>query len=226
MLNRSGREEKRVEAHTGAVITVRWNNDGTGFATGGEDGAVKVWSRTGMLRSVLAQNEQPVHAVAWSPDGDRLLFSSGNNLTIMPLQAPARPVSWLAFPSSSSSSSSSSPPVVLSLAWSPVTGLIAAAGEDRRVRVFDDTGGAVNATSVSSGAVTAVVWGPDGDSWAAAGFESVAVGGVDESGVVSRLRVEGLGSPARMAWSPDGTMIGLTGANGTIWIAQASNLLY
>ena len=36
--------------------------------TGGEDGAVKIWSKSGMLRSTLATNTSPVYCVSWSPD--------------------------------------------------------------------------------------------------------------------------------------------------------------
>ena len=36
--------------------------------TGGEDGAVKIWSKSGMLRSTLATNNSPVYCVSWSPD--------------------------------------------------------------------------------------------------------------------------------------------------------------
>ena len=28
----------------GAVICIRWNNEGTAIATGGEDGVIKIWS--------------------------------------------------------------------------------------------------------------------------------------------------------------------------------------
>ena len=54
-MSKTGREEKRVEAAAGAVISLRWNYDGSALVTAGEDGAVKVWSRTGMLRSAITQ---------------------------------------------------------------------------------------------------------------------------------------------------------------------------
>ena len=47
--------EKSVDAHRGAVLAGRWSYDGTAMATAGEDGQVKIWSRSGMLRSTLAQ---------------------------------------------------------------------------------------------------------------------------------------------------------------------------
>ena len=48
--------------------SLRWSWDGAGIVTGGEDGAVKIWSKSGMLRSTLATNTSPVYCVSWSPD--------------------------------------------------------------------------------------------------------------------------------------------------------------
>ncbi len=55
LVGKSSRMEKSVEAHRGACLSGRWSHEGAGIATGGEDGAVKIWSRSGMLRSTLAQ---------------------------------------------------------------------------------------------------------------------------------------------------------------------------
>ena len=55
MISKTGRFEKSIEAHTGAVIAVRWSLHGNSLVTAGEDGQIKIWSRSGMLRSTLAQ---------------------------------------------------------------------------------------------------------------------------------------------------------------------------
>ncbi len=72
-MNKTGRIEKTVEAHRGATICVRWSPDGSQFATGclnnldfillfddeflgGEDGQVRIWARSGMLRTNLVQS--------------------------------------------------------------------------------------------------------------------------------------------------------------------------
>ena len=51
----SARLEKGVDAHRGACLAGRWSHDGAGIVTGGEDGAVKIWSRSGMLRYFYQQ---------------------------------------------------------------------------------------------------------------------------------------------------------------------------
>jgi len=56
LVSRLGRVEKTVEAHKGAVLGAHWSFDGTALLTYGEDGVVKIWSRSGMLRTILAQS--------------------------------------------------------------------------------------------------------------------------------------------------------------------------
>jgi intraflagellar transport protein 80 len=55
IISKNGKIEKSVDAHKGACICVRWSYDGTMLITGGEDGHVKLWSKSGMLRSTLVQ---------------------------------------------------------------------------------------------------------------------------------------------------------------------------
>lgn len=70
----------------GAVVCVRWSLDGASLLTLGEDGAGKVWSRSGMLRSTMAQHPSPAYAGAWAPDSSAILVAVGNTLTIKPVQ--------------------------------------------------------------------------------------------------------------------------------------------
>lgn len=57
LIQKNGRVEKVVsEAHRGAVTALRWNYEGSALVTAGEDGLIKQWSRTGNLRSKLAQS--------------------------------------------------------------------------------------------------------------------------------------------------------------------------
>lgn len=55
IMSKNGKIEKSVEAHKGACICVKWSHDGSMLLTGGEDGQVKLWSKSGNLRSTLAQ---------------------------------------------------------------------------------------------------------------------------------------------------------------------------
>jgi WD40 repeat protein len=62
LVNKVGKVEKSVvEAHKGAVISVRWSSDGYSLMTAGEDGFIKIWSKTGTL-SVTRQFEVVLRA--------------------------------------------------------------------------------------------------------------------------------------------------------------------
>jgi len=57
---RNGSVDKSIEAHKGAVIGLHSSNDGTCFLSFGEDGSVKVWSKSGSLRSQVATTDKPI----------------------------------------------------------------------------------------------------------------------------------------------------------------------
>ena len=61
-------EDKNTKAHDGAAISVKWDWDGSSLSTSGEDGEVKIWSRTGHLRTKLEGFNTAVNCTAWSPD--------------------------------------------------------------------------------------------------------------------------------------------------------------
>lgn len=64
-MSKSGREEKKVQVcEAGAIISLKWNNDGSALATAGEDGSVKIWSRSGNLRSAIAQTGMNIRSVS------------------------------------------------------------------------------------------------------------------------------------------------------------------
>ena len=51
---------------------------------------VKLWSKSGNLRSTLAQTSGPIYSVGWSPENDAVLFASGKTLTIKPLSTNSK----------------------------------------------------------------------------------------------------------------------------------------
>ncbi|CAE8633212.1 unnamed protein product, partial [Polarella glacialis] len=129
LMSESGREEKKVDAHRGAVISLKWSFDGSAIATSGEDGVVKVWSRSGMLRSTLTQMPKAIYSVVWSPDCEHILFSCGNKVHLKSIQAGQKQVEWKAHEG-----------IVLMLDWSFVNNTILSAGEDCRYKIWDAYG--------------------------------------------------------------------------------------
>lgn len=62
------------------------------FLTAGEDGQVKIWSRSGMLRSTIVQSDTPVYSAVWSPDSNQVLHTLGKVLVIKPLAPNSKPI--------------------------------------------------------------------------------------------------------------------------------------
>jgi tetratricopeptide (TPR) repeat protein len=51
---------------------VSWSPDGETLATGGDDGSVKLWGRTGEPIKTIDAQQSSVWSVSWSPDGETL----------------------------------------------------------------------------------------------------------------------------------------------------------
>jgi len=57
----------------------------------GEDGLVRIWSRSGMLRSTLVKAGFPILTSNWSPDGSMILYSQGGNLLLQSFNSNSKP---------------------------------------------------------------------------------------------------------------------------------------
>ncbi|XP_078102173.1 intraflagellar transport protein 80 homolog isoform X2 [Sander vitreus] len=151
LTSKIGRIEKSVEAHKGAVLAGRWNYDGTALITAGEDGQIKIWSKSGMLRSTLASQGSPVYSVAWGPDSDRILYTSGRQLVIKPLQPSAKVIQWKAHDG-----------VVLKVDWNSVNDVILSGGEDCKYKW------SYALEKPNTGSVFSLAWSADGTQLAGA----------------------------------------------------------
>lgn len=85
ILNKSGRIERVVEAHKGAILVGQWSNDAVSLMTCGEDGFIKIWSRGGMLRSTLVSSDNSIYSACWSNDSQSIVYTQGNLLLIKEL---------------------------------------------------------------------------------------------------------------------------------------------
>lgn len=91
ILNKNARVERNIIAHPDRTITAgRWSPDGAGIMTAGEDGMIKVWSRSGMLRSTVVQNEGVIRSACWAPKSDAIAYCQGPFIAIKPLAANSK----------------------------------------------------------------------------------------------------------------------------------------
>ncbi|XP_054649376.1 intraflagellar transport protein 80 homolog [Dunckerocampus dactyliophorus] len=207
LVSKTGRIEKSVDAHKGAVLAGRWNHDGTALVTAGEDGQIKNWSKSGMLRSTLATQASPVYSVAWGPDSERILYTSGRHLVIKPLQPSAKVIQWKAHNG-----------VILKVDWNSVNDLILSGGEDCKYKVWDSFGRLLYSSLSHDYPVTSLSWAPDGEVFAVGSFNTLRL--CDKTGWSYALEKPNTGSVFSLAWSADGTQVAGACGNGHVIFAN------
>jgi WD40 repeat protein/tetratricopeptide (TPR) repeat protein len=210
----SGRE---VAAYRG-LATPAWkaslDRDGqrVALAEGWDEGAsraVSIWDvKTGRV-TALTGHGNPVRALSWSPDGQRLA-TSGYNFTVR-LWDPStgRQVHTLRGHTQ----------VVSALSWSPDSRRLASAGDDSAVKVWDaNKGREIASLTGFTGGVSTLCWSPDGNRLASLGSDQV----IKLWDMRSRRETVTLrGHTALVSgltWSPDSRRLASGSADGTVKI--------
>ncbi|XP_076755715.1 intraflagellar transport protein Oseg5 [Xylocopa sonorina] len=203
LISKNGRIEKSIDAHKGATTIGRWSSDGSALLTAGEDGLIKVWSRSGMLRSVIVKGMFPILSAAWSSDCTTVLYSQGAHLTFQSLNSNSKPRKLLAHDG-----------LVLVLCWSHTHGLVISGGEDCRYKVWDSNGTQLFSSSVGNHPITAVSWSYSGDYFAVGSFNTIKL--CDKTGWSHSLEKVTTGSIYSIAWSSDSTQVAMACSNGIV----------
>lgn len=159
ILNKSARVERNVSAHSGSIVAGRWSPDGAGLLTAGEDGIIKIWSRSGMLRSTVVQHEGQIRCARWAPNATAIAYCQGPFVAIKPLAANSKLTKWRAHDG-----------LVLCIAWSNNTDMLASGGEDCRYKIWDAQGANIYTSVSDDYAITSLDFSPDGELLAVGGF--------------------------------------------------------
>eukprot|EP01016_Furgasonia_blochmanni_P034705 TRINITY_DN3774_c0_g2_i1.p1 TRINITY_DN3774_c0_g2~~TRINITY_DN3774_c0_g2_i1.p1 ORF type:complete len:779 (-),score=217.27 TRINITY_DN3774_c0_g2_i1:42-2378(-) len=204
LITKLAKIDKNVtDAHKGALISLKWSNDGSALATAGEDGFIKIYSKTGNLRTILVQIDKPIYCVTWGPDNESVLFCFEKTISIKPLQAGSKQIQWKAHDG-----------VVLKVDWNPTNNLIVSGGEDCRYKIWDAYGRLLFASNPYDYVITSVSWAPNGEYFAVGAFEMVRL--CDKTGWTYSFQKTNTGSLMKLAWSSDGTIIAGAGGNGNV----------
>jgi len=207
LLSRSGKIEKSIEAHVGAVLAIRWSYDGSAIASSGEDGDVKIWSKSGMLRSTLVSYSLPIYCVDWSPKSTHLVFTIDCHLEIKPLAPNSKSIRWKAHDA-----------LILKICWNQNTSKLYSVSEDCRYKVWDSNGRLIFISSVHDFPFTSIATSPDGSFFALGSFNTLKL--CDSAGwsySLSKLSVQSL---FNLSWSHDSTQVAGASASGYIVFAH------
>jgi intraflagellar transport protein 80 len=172
---------------------------------GGEDGDIKIWSRSGNLRSVLLSTGQSVYAACWGPDDDQVLIANGKALIIKTVQANRKNLQWNAHEGH-----------ILCVDWNVANRHIVSGSEDCTYKVWDSFGRLLYCSRPMENVITSVSWNPNGECFAVGSYNTLRL--CDKTGWAhSRERLQ-TGSVMNISWTPDGTQFaGATGSGSTIF---------
>ena len=205
IMNKTGKIEKTVDnAHSTAIICIKWNSDGQAFATSGEDGVVKIWFKQGVLRSKLEETDTPIYSIAWSPDENYMLYTCGKNLVIKPIfKGGNKTLSWKAHDE-----------IILCVDWNFSNKLIISGSEDKTYKLWDQFGRNLFVSLPYNYVTTSVSWAPSGEYFAVGAFDMLRL--CNKTGWTYSFNKIDSGSLFKLSWSNDGTTVAGAGGNGSV----------
>lgn len=207
LMTGSGREEKKVAAHHGAALKVAWNFEGSALYSAGEDGELKVWSKSGNLRSTPIKTGHPIYHFATGPGGDQVCYVLEKKLCIESVGERKAKHSWVAHEAT-----------VLCVDWNLVSTLVVSGAEDCRYKVWDHFGRQLYQSQPYAHVITSVKWSPSGAYFAVGAFNMLRL--CDKTGWSCCREQTKVGSLLDVSWTADGTQLAGAGGNGGIVLAQ------
>ena len=200
----SGKEVLTLRGHTGDVYGTVYSGDGQRLASTSSDGTVKVWDASDGKELLSIKGLTHIPRVAISPDGRRLVTSSGAGES-------AEIKCWDAVTGQEQFTCRGHIEGILGLAFRPDGKWFASASADRSIKVWDAANGRERLTIRGENWVRRVAFSPDGRRLAAA----TDGGRIYLYDSASGQQLVAMTCEARelddLAFSPDGTRLATVG---------------
>ncbi len=159
-------------------------------------------------------NVVPVHAVAWSPDGNELAFGGGDKI--------------VSIIGSVNGNFSGPFALVNTVAWSPDSQDLAVAGSGDEIFILSASGNFVNNFSVPAPEVDGLAWSSTGGRLAIAGNDGEVIVADALSGANSFVYQAEAEQVTAIAWSPDGQYLAFGGGDQAVkvWNNATKSIAY
>lgn len=192
---------------TDYVVVLAWSPDGRFLAAAAGTGFVSLFdTATGAVRTVIRAHERGATAVVFQPGGGVLATAGMDGAARLWHPQTAAPIAEL--PGGGAD-------WVERLAWS-ADGSRLATGAGRIVRVWDSAGVQLANLTGHPSTVSDLAWRPGRDALAALVYGGVMLWKLHGDDPPTFRLFPWKGSPLRMAWSPDGTMLAHGNQDATV----------
>jgi WD40 repeat protein len=219
----TGHSEATLDGHKEAVLALAWSSRGM-LASGGWDGKVLVWDPKGDDTQRAGEQEYAgkAYAVAWSPDGcelasasvvDHAEFDSASQGWEDTVSTTVR--LWDMTKERLRTTTDRPDAETTVLSWSPTGRLLAWAGHDRVVQVWNPhTAESAGVFQGHGHRVNALAWSPDGQTLASGDLDGIVrLWDIPAKETRKTLRA---GPIYALAWSPDGELLASGSQDGTV----------
>jgi WD40 repeat protein len=162
----SGKQIDRITAHEACVNCLCISSDGKWLATGGQDRVVMVWDLSTRNKRKLTTRKEAIQALSFSPAGGGLAVATDYDADVHLLDGG---------PGEEIRKFQGDRYGVLSVAFSPDGKMIAAAGREGIVHVYDAKGNQLKRLTGHEDLVRQLTFSPDGKKLASASYDSTVL---------------------------------------------------
>jgi WD40 repeat protein len=218
----TGKVLATLSGHADLVRSAVFSPDGKWLAAAGglcqRSGEIKIWAvQTHQLLRTIQGHADCIYSVAAAPDGKRLASGSYDKLVKLWDLATGKEIRTL----------KDHIDAVFAVAFSPDGKWLASGSQDRTVKIWDVASGErLYTLSDALDGISALAFSPSGRQLSAAGYDRhIYVWNLGEKdGSLAQSLIADEDSILQIAWSPDGSKIISSSADGSIRIRDAATL--